>query len=91
MTKQRRLAIQMWEAIVAKCKSGEGFNVDLFKMEFCRKYNLDWVNACYFCQYFRTCSNCPLGNCTLIYPKICIEHDVSSATEILNAIKGIDK
>ena len=91
MTKQRRLAIQMWQEIVDKCRSGEDFNVVIFKMEFCKKHNLNWINDCYFCQYCRSCSSCPLGDCMLIYPKICNEHDVSLATEILNTLKGINK
>ena len=91
MTKERRLAIQMWQEIVDKCRSGEHFNVARFKDVFCKKHNLNWLSDCYFCQYCRACSQCPLGSCMLIYPKICIEHDVSLATEILNTLKGINK
>ena len=91
MTKERRLAIQMWEEIVKKCQSGEDFNVARFKNDFCKEHSLSWANRCYFCQYCRCCSNCPLVSCILIYPKICIEHDVSLAIEVLNALKGLDK
>ena len=50
MTKERKLAIEMWQEIVDKCKAGDKlFNLVIFKMLFCKKHNLDWVNDCYFC------------------------------------------
>ena len=91
MTKERRLAIQMWEEIVNKCKAGDDFSITSYKYDFCKEHNLDWKYSCYLCQYCRSCSNCPIGNCMLIYPKVCLEHDVALATVILNTIKGIDK
>lgn len=90
MTKERKLAIQMWQEIVDKCRSGEDFIVSQFKDDFCKKYDLDWLSNCYLCQYCRPCSRCPLGSCMLIYPKVCNAHSVSSATMILNALKGIN-
>lgn len=91
MTKQRRLAIQMWQEIVDKCRAGYNFSVAVFKMEFCRKHNLDWVNNCYFCQYCRACSKCPLDDCMSICHKVHEQYDVESAEQILNALKGINK
>ena len=90
MTKERRLAIQMWQEIVNKCRSGDNFSVIQFKDEFCKEHNLVWVNSCYFCQYY-PCSKCPLYNCMSIYSRACALHDVFSATVILNALKGINK
>lgn len=91
MTKERRLAIQMWQEIVDKCKAGDDFRITSYKYNFCREHKLNWTNSCYLCQYCRHCSRCPLGSCMLIYPKICLEHDVSLATVILNTLKGINK
>ena len=95
MTKERKLAIKMWEEIVKKCQLGystSSFNIVSFKDKFCRKHKLSWTNSCYFCQYCKSCSNCPLGNyCSSIYSKAVEYNDVDSATKILNAIKGIDK
>ena len=88
MTRERKLAIQMWQEIVDKCKAGDNFSVVMLKMEFCKKHNLHWLNDCYFCQYCDSCSSCPLGSCELIYPKVCLEHDVASAEIILNALCG---
>ena len=88
MTKERRLAIQMWQAIVDKCKSGEQFNVVSFKKSFCKKHHLNWYNNCYFCQHFR-CSECPLDKNCFLYEEVYSKHDVASATVILNALKGV--
>ena len=88
MTKERRLAIQMWEEIVVKCKSGEPFNVSRFKEAFCKEHNLTWVNNCYYCQYFQCCTTCPLVNCMLIYHNVRDDHDVISAEKILNTLRG---
>ena len=87
MTKERRLAIEMWQEIVDKCKAGEKFNVINFKDEFCKEHNLVWVNSCYFCQYY-PCSKCPLYNYMSIYSRVCALRDVASAETVLNALKG---
>lgn len=89
MTKQRRLAIQMWEEIVKKLKKGDKlFNLVIFKMLFCKKHNLDWVNDCYFCQYCRSCTRCPIYDCMPVYTKASHDKDVESAEIILNALRG---
>ena len=88
MTKERRLAIQMWEEIVAKCKSGEHFNVTRFKEAFCKEHNLTWVNNCYFCQHFMCFFICPLNDCAPLYDNVRDKHDTTSAELILNSIKG---
>ena len=49
MTKERRLAIQMWEEIAHR----DPDSVNLYKEDFCREYDLDWENDCWFCQYVR--------------------------------------
>ena len=89
MTKKRRLAIQVWQEIVDRCKAGDNFSVVMFKMEFCKKHKLNWINACYFCQYCKSCNRCPLGDkCRQVYCKVSVNHDVVSAEIILNALRG---
>ena len=87
MTKERKLAIQMWEEIVDKCRARDDFSVIQFKDKFCKENNLNWVNSCYYCQYY-PCSKCPLYNCMSIYSRACALRDVASAETILNALKG---
>lgn len=89
MTKQRRLAIQMWQEIVNKCRSGEDFNLVDYKTDFCKKHDLKWLANCYFCNYFDTCSKCPLDDkCGKVYCKVAVNHDVTSAEIILSALRG---
>ena len=90
MTKERKLAIKMWEEIVKKLKNGDKlFSLVIFKMLFCKKHNLDWVNDCYFCQYCRSCTRCPISDCMSVYTKASRDNDVGSAIKILNALKGV--
>lgn len=89
MTKQRRLAIQMWQEIVDKCRTSDDFNLDDYKADFCKKHGLNWFANCYFCNYFNPCSKCPLDDkCAQVYRKVTFEHDVKSAEIILNALRG---
>lgn len=90
MTKQRRLAIKMWEEIVDKCRSGEDFNLAEYKTDFCKKHGLKWLANCYFCNYFYSCEKCPLDDkCVQVYCKVAVKNDVKSAEIILNALKGV--
>ena len=88
MLEELKLAIQMWQEIVDKCKSGEPFNVVKFKKSFCENYHLDWYNNCYFCQHCECFTSCPLNNCSSLYEKVRDKHDITSAELILNAIRG---
>ena len=76
MTRERRLAVQMWREIAERIKSGDKkFSVMLYKAEFCQKHGLTWLNNCYFCQYasefcysgeggiILNCDRCPLKSC----------------------------
>lgn len=59
MTKERRLAIKMWKQIVKALMKGEyefgcaDYVISCIKHKFCNKYNLEWRNECWFCQYVR--------------------------------------
>ena len=90
MTKQRRLAIQMWQEIVDKCRTSDDFNLADYKADFCKKHGLNWFANCYFCNYFNPCSKCPLDDkCVQVYRKVTFKHDVKSAETILNVLKGV--
>ncbi len=49
MTRERRLAIQMWEEICANPHS----HINAIKERFCEEHSLDWKHGCWFCQYVR--------------------------------------
>ena len=59
MTKERRLAIEMWEQIVAALERGDQYplygksEATKIKARFCREHNLWWKCNCWFCQYVR--------------------------------------
>ena len=58
MTKERRLAIEMWERIVEELENGKlnvspSIMVDDIKTRFCMSNNLHWKCNCWFCQYVR--------------------------------------
>lgn len=49
MTKERRLAIQMWEEILQK----QPRYIVVYKDGFCGEHALNWQHSCWFCQYVR--------------------------------------
>ena len=76
MTKERRLAIQMWEEIRAHIRDVPKLSfVDLWrvadwKRQFCLEHELSWMHNCWLCQYVRYrdtlhgegCQRCPLSD-----------------------------
>ena len=67
MTKERRLAIEMWKGIrniLSACECFAGFSVQEYKREFCKEHGLEWKYNCWFCKYMHDdCIGCRLGNC----------------------------
>lgn len=71
MTKERKLAIEMWESVKAYIvdadKKGTLYDVEIhdavvmLKGDFCEKHGLQWAADCWFCQYVSDCEQCPLG------------------------------
>ena len=59
MTRERRLAIKMWEQIVRALENGEHNPryakpiVSVIKDGFCEEHQLNWKCDCWFCQYVR--------------------------------------
>ena len=97
MTRERKLAIKMWQEIVkhlkkkkiaAQFKIYKKFDVMSYKEKFCKKHGLKWRSNCYFCQYFKTCIDCPLKNCLSEYYAVVNEHSVEAAEKILNTLSG---
>jgi hypothetical protein len=74
MTRERKLAIQMWEEIKDKIKS-DNISMDEIremKYKFTFEHNLGWLHSCYFCEYIRCerfydtldlqgCQKCPIA------------------------------
>ncbi len=66
MTKERKLAIQMWEKIREGVEKDSWevnhlYALACFKSEFLAKHRLSWINHCWFCHYLRAdCKKCPL-------------------------------
>lgn len=56
MTKERRLAVQMWREIAECIRSGNiKFISDIvnYKRDFCVRHCLDWPFNCYMCKYHK--------------------------------------
>lgn len=76
MTRERRLAIQMWEEIKKAVIDAERpSDIDVtfiaeLKYKFCTIYRLNWSHGCWFCKYVRYhdeihgegCQRCPLSD-----------------------------
>ena len=58
MTKERRLAIEMWERIVKELENEKRYvlptdTIGDIKADVCKSNNLHWKYNCWFCQYMR--------------------------------------
>lgn len=76
MTRERRLAIQMWEEIRAhirdmpRPKDADDIFISKLEYRFCRDHELYWTHSCWFCEYVRYhddshgegCQRCPLSD-----------------------------
>lgn len=65
MTRERKLAVQMWREIAEHIRNGNIVNfgevVD-YKACFCKDYVIDWgVWDCWLCKYCESCSCCLLS------------------------------
>lgn len=75
MTKERKIAIEMWKYIRTLYDTLEQIPLidreyDLYdiKHDFLYTRGIKWLYSCWFCQYIRkhpdeTCFKCPLRNC----------------------------
>lgn len=76
MTKERRLAMQMWEEIrahirdVKRPKDVDAQFIRELKDRFMQEHELNWPHGCWFCKYVRYydkthgegCQRCPLSD-----------------------------
>ena len=96
MTKERRLAILMWQEIKDNLVVDSSFRVVLFKITFCETHSLHWRCSCWLCQYIRRCEKCPLNDCDALdstYMQVGnvhlpVEVRVEACDKIINALKG---
>ena len=100
MTKERKLAIQLWEEIrnkiIAKGKKFNGNSVINYKSNFCKKHDINWESDCWFCNYIKDCNKCP--NCKCLKPNgsyiIAINENLGTSSRInacniiIGALKG---
>lgn len=62
-TKQKELAVQMWEEVKDRIEEDPDYDVDLLKLWFCKAHEIQWKYNCILCEeyYGRPCSSeCPL-------------------------------
>lgn len=75
MTKERKLAIQMWRMIREKVRRRkypmDTIELHEVKLDFCQEHNIRWWHLCWFCQYVRKdgpadegCQRCPIADKT---------------------------
>ena len=76
MTKERKLAVQMWRMIreIVRRRKRPVSAIELFEIkgDFCKEHNIKWRHKCWFCQYVRNnmpdydegCQRCPLADKT---------------------------
>lgn len=92
MTKERRLAIAMWEQIKQELANDPEVNVVMLKDRFCVLHELHWSFDCWFCQYTPNCDVCPLNGCKeyhISYNKRNpLKRRLSACDNIINALKG---
>ena len=102
MTRERRLAIKMWEGIrdslADKPKAVSNFDfIAGYKRFFCRLYTLNWHSYCWCCQYIRMksiygCGKCPLKSCftgSSYYEKVMDIHKRYTVQERIDACNEI--
>ena len=56
MTKERKLAIELWQSVREEISKGAIHNSTdmlLAKQQFLAEHDVDWYCSCWFCHYFR--------------------------------------
>lgn len=99
MTKERKLAIKMWEGVKEHLPQWyEEDRWDIvdnlrgFKADFCFKNNLHWNCYCWFCQYFRdVCDRCPLKSCDYTEPTTAWARIVDEDTSLEIKLQAVDE
>lgn len=100
MTRERRLAVQMWREIAEYLRNSNN-DIRLYKSvadlkhRFCDEHNLHWRSDCWFCEYLSsTCKKCPIRYCSdndSLYGKVCYasqEEAARAADRIADKLEG---
>ena len=97
MTKERKLAIQMWLGIRDGIAANKQFSISAAKQMYCFMHNLEWSCSCWFCEYVN-CSyrKCPLGSCgeadslylKVLDGRLSTEERLDACDKIIAALKG---
>lgn len=56
MTKERKIAIELWKAMREKVSKGEitdGQDMSFAKRDWLEEHGIAWLHGCWFCHYFR--------------------------------------
>lgn len=98
MTRERRLAIQMWKDIRDMLMHNDvvtSRDIVKYKQTFCVSHGLYWTNNCWFCKYIPSCGECMLGSCKsggdyYIVKNSWLRHDirVKACNNIIRALGG---
>lgn len=98
MTKERRLAIKMWEGVrerLPEWYEDDRIIVDClkdFKLDFCFENNLHWQFECWFCQYTRfKCNKCPLRSCDYKEPTTAWARIVNENISLETKLQAVDE
>ena len=100
MTKERKLAIQMWEEVKERLPIWQktcysiSEQIIRYKRDFCIKYDLPWIANCWFCAYIKFCRDCPLRNCregayrSIVDDNFPLQFKIRACEYIISALKG---
>lgn len=64
MTRERRMAVQMWCEIAQDIRDGKityFWTIKVRKIDFAFDHKVRWHCTCWFCHYIRHCHECPLA------------------------------
>lgn len=93
MTKERRLAIKIWQEIVDMLEI-RNIDVNEQKDYFCKVNDIRWENNCWFCQYVRKDyrndleSRCDIDTCTNGCEKCPLYKEFASRSYVLDNFCG---
>lgn len=98
MTRERKLAIQMWEEVKRQlpgwCKEYPWAVADFLhhsKIDFCEQNGLLWQFDCWFCQYINNCDKCPLRSCDFNNHLTIWHRIVSEDTSLKTKLQAVDE
>lgn len=99
MTKERKLAIKMWQDIKRLMPEWVKLDPDdivsflrCYKDKFCTSNKVHWLYDCWLCQYFRdNCEKCPLHSCYYAAPWTAWARIVSCSTNLKTKLAACDE